>query len=228
MRKLVAVVARDAKLDGVCLGASGRGQQHRAVAVANLSGGRLVRRRAPVRCRSASTATRGRGSTVTMPWPISARMPISIGRSTAPRSQHRVADSQRCAERQHVLAGRGIDVAASARSQSSISSVCSTGTTASAPSGSGAPVMIRDAVPGVSGSRGTVPAAISSSISPLRLAIAAPHRVAVHQRLVVRRRIDVARDVLGQHQPGRLAQRQPPRRKRRERALRPVSVLLQR
>ena len=50
---------------------------------------------------------------------------------------------------------------------------------------------------------------------PLRLAVAAAHRVAVHQRLVVRRRIDVARDVLGQHQPGRLAQRHPPRRERR-------------
>ena len=51
-------------------------------------------------------------------------------------------------------------------------------------------------------------------IPSLRLPIAGDHRIAIHQRLVVGRRIDVADHVLGQHKPGRIDKRHSPRRER--------------
>ncbi len=52
---------------------------------------------------------------MTTPWPISARIAISIGRNTAPARKHHIAGAQRSAERQHVLAGRRVDLLQSHR-----------------------------------------------------------------------------------------------------------------
>ena len=48
----------------------------------------------------------------------------------------------------------------------------------------------------------------------MRFTIGASHRVAVHQRFVIGRRVHVARDVLGEHQSGGFTQRQAARRQR--------------
>ena len=86
--------------------------------------------------------------------------------------------------------------------------------TASAPSGSGAPVISRVAVPGVTGRRGHAAGAdFLEHLANFR-AIAADDGVAVHQRFVVGRRIDGAGDVLGEHQLRGFVERDPLRRKR--------------
>ncbi len=64
--------------------------------------------------------------------------------------------------------------------------------------------------PGVTARRGTSPAVTSSSTSSSRAAagqVGGHHGVAVDQRLVVRRRVDVAGNVFGQHQSQRFARR---------------------
>ena len=65
LRKLVAVVASNAQLDRIGAGARGGGQQHRAVAVANLAVRRASRRPARARCRSAERRRAAADCTVT-------------------------------------------------------------------------------------------------------------------------------------------------------------------
>ena len=95
----------------------------------------------------------------------------------------------------------GFAPACTMRTRSPAISVCSTMTTASAPAGIGAPVMIRVAVPCSTVRVGTAPAVISSrtQVRVWRGNVSRDHGIAIDDRLVMRRRIDVADDGLGQH-----------------------------
>ncbi len=93
-------------------------------------------------------------------------------------------------------------------------SVTSTGTTAVAPAGSGAPVMIRCAVPGFSVSGSVRPAGMSSATGSRTGLFVARLRdvlgddgVAVHRRVVEARQRQRRDHVLGEHQPERVGER---------------------
>ena len=85
--------------------------------------------------------------------------------------------------------------------------VRSTGTTASAPSGTTAPVEIRTAEPAETASPTNGRPARASPITSSSAARPCHHRVAVHRRAVEGRHVDRARHVFGQHSTERGVQR---------------------
>ena len=107
---------------------------------------------------------------------------------------------------------------------SSISSVCSIITTASAPRGITPPVAIVVAVPGVTSSAGASPQAITSALSRKIFGVGVAgadgigraQREAVDIGAVERRRIDRGHHVVRQHARERVGQRHGLGRKRRE------------
>ena len=107
------------------------------------------------------------------------------------------------------------------------SSVSSNGTTASAPSGSGAPVMIRMAAPCFTLCEGTSPAAMElDDVQRHRRVrvgvrdVGRLERVPVHRRVVPWRHVELADDILGQHLSERVRYRTLFRSKLREEAVR--------
>ena len=93
--------------------------------------------------------------------------------------------------------------------------VFSTGWTAVAPAGTGAPVITCTACPGGSGRSGYWPARIwpaTSSTTGASADVGGAHRVAVHRRAVEGRHVGVRAHVLGEHAAQRVRQRRPPPR----------------
>ena len=164
----------------------------------------------------ASTATRGRANTRGRPAPSAASSPMVAGSSVAP-ARHRPAAPAASSEPRATT----LSPAATARWMTTVSgeaggrSVCSTITTASAPAGSGAPVMISTQVPGATVPANTAPAATS----PIRFSVTGrigtgpghvrrPHGESVARGAMKRRLVAIGAHVGRQHPPLRLAERE--------------------
>ena len=194
-----------------------RAEEHRPVALPDLTGRRAARRPRPAR--PPSTARRrevGRRPAPTPGprWPGRRRRPgaARCRRGTGGRPCGRRRPP--AAPRRPSTAGRSIRT----RRPSSVTSVSSTITTASAPGGSGAPVMIRMAPPGSTGPVGAAPAAIvpstRSSTGDGR-GVGGADGEAVDGRVVEGRDLLGRVHVLGRHVAERVAQADRHHRQRR-------------
>ena len=147
----------------------------------------------------------------------------------ADTAQHaEVAGTEDGAGGEDLLAGRQVLAGRAARARPAAAGadtqtwspslrVVSTMATASAPSGKGAPVMMRSASPGPTGRAGACPAARvpitvnRAGWSALAVGhVGGPHRVAVHGRVGERRHVLGRGHRLGQHQPDGVADLRPP------------------
>src|SRR5690606_22985720 len=113
-------------------------------------------------CSSDLTPTRGRGWARTSPTPSDASTPMRAGVSSSPGPNSRSPGRRSSPGARTWSPGRASTSIRTARPPSS-RSVRSTMTTASAPSGSGAPVKMRTASPGPSGRSAGCPAATSAT-----------------------------------------------------------------
>ena len=143
--------------------------------------------------------TLGLGITLGSTQPTAASRPISAAESRLLPGDDDLADSHFPALFQDVLAGFSGRIRR--RISRSTRLVFSTMTTASAPGGSGAPVMISAASPGfrerVGMPSGQDFLAQTEAVRPFSGEIRREDREAVYQRLVERREVDVGGDVLG-------------------------------
>ena len=217
------VVARDPEVDGFDAGVGEQGEQHRPVRVADLPG-----RERPARSTSSSPVEQHPDA--------GASDHGDLARARGSRARRGARDRAPCRPRTRAApasrsppAGRTWSPAVAACStrtpSSSSRAVRSTMTIASAPSGIGAPVMIRIASPGPTGTVGACPAGSSpTTCSRTGAPAAAPdgvggaHRVAVH-RGVRERRDRLAGDDVGSASTSPSASRQ--RRRPRSQDARP-------
>ena len=164
-----------------------------------------------------SRPTRGRGTTVTSVRPTLASTPRWVGRSSVPAG---TTTSPTCTSSPAPrTAVPGLTSSVSSTSSGPAGRLRSTITTASAPSGIGAPVMIRIASPGPTGRSGAIPAIrVATTRSAGGRGLARPggvgglHREAVHRRVHERRHRFERRDRLRGDAPDGVGQRHRPRR----------------
>ena len=152
----------------------------------------------------ASTATRGRRVLTTCATPAAASAPIWAAPSLRP------ASTTRSPARTSPPLGRTC-APASGRSAISTCPSCSTaistGTIASAPSGTTPPVAIAAAVPCPSSAGAGLPAATRTVIGKTAWSVLRPDGVAVHRRAPERREIDERSRRLGENPPCRMLER---------------------
>ena len=195
------------------------GPPARVLAPRPRASGRSTRRSAPAAAAAPGstssepvdrTSTTGRRRTGSVAVPTAAARPIWAGPSTVPAGSTTDPAATSSPVRRTCAPTPG---PARSRTRSVPPSVCSTGTIASAPAGSGAPVMIRCTVPAASAGTSVRPAGMSAATgsSTGRSAVGSgqlggAHRVAVHRGVVERRQRHRGDQVGGQHPAAGLGQ----------------------
>ena len=186
-------------------------RQREAVDVVDLARRRAVCPARRLRCRWTESATRGRANTSSSAQPMAATAPTRLGFSRSPRRDRRRRRA-RCRRRAARCSGPRRPRQRRRRASSPAATVSSTMTTASAPSGSGAPVAISAHVPGaialrrqLAGVDALDDAQAHRAIAAWRRGVGGDHRVAVHRRPRERRNGRLAPDIGRRDAPGRVA-----------------------
>jgi len=207
--QLLPIVAREAQIERVPHRRSARRPRASVRYCCGSDPARVSGKLAPAHCPWPIRPRFGCRTTRICVRPTSAITPISMGRISQPERNTNCPRAIDAAQPHDVLASRhlGLDTCTNPKPEPATNFVCSIITTASAPLGIGAPVMMRVALPRVTIRVGSAPAVTSSRISKLRgtfREIGRNHGIAIDQRFIVRRRVDVARNIFSQDSTKRL------------------------